>query len=169
MAKPKTFYVRLRPFNKKRGYLVRNIGIQGIRFTTRWKQVSSEKAKMLEACCQPHDPEMEIPLFDIKTKSEALGIEEEERDTLGAKATFKVKDAEAVPDNSFREAPKPRFDDLTGRIVSDNVPEGERVDQEPTEKAEDTDSAEAEDTDSVEPAPSIRTKPKGRRTRTRKA
>jgi hypothetical protein len=149
MAKPKSYFVRIKPYNKKRGYLVRNYMHRGVRFTTRWKEVTAAVAAELELTVQPHDPDEEIPLFDVKTKGEAMEIEAEERDNADRpKLVSRVKDAERIPDRKFRDD-RPKFHE-------DEV----------------TDAAFTADQDSeieAEPAPSLKpkSKSKGRRARSR--
>ncbi len=153
MANPKTYFVRIKPHNKKRGYLVRNYMHRGVRFTTRWKEVSAATANELQHSVQPHDVEEEIPLFDIKTKDEALEIEAEERDaTVLPKKISRVKDAERIPDRKFRND-KPE-------IIGDEIVEGEDF-----ESAEEVDQK----IDAL-PAPSLKPakkKSSKRRSRTR--
>jgi len=154
MAKPKkhrTFFVRIKPFNKKRGFLMRNYMTGGVRFTTRWKEVSARKARELESKIQPHDPEAEIPLFDIKTKAEAEAIEEKERDDQG-KPSSRVKEAELVPDSKFRDD-RPSLDEETGEVVS-NVEPGEIVGDE--DAPVDANKDQSEEPAEAVPAPSLR-------------
>lgn len=159
MAKPKTYFVRLKLYNRKRGYLVRNFMYRGVRFTTRWKEVSAVMAAELQDLVQPHDPEMEIALFDVKTKSEAEEIEADERDS-GARNVARVKDAEPVPDRKFR-SDRPTLDDATGEIMeSDSIEAADMIDP-----ADDDD-----DELDAAPAPSLKkksTRKKSARTRTR--
>lgn len=152
----KTYLVRLKPYSKRRGYLCRNFMTGGVRFTTRWKEVSARKARELEALCQPHDREGEIPLFDIKTREEALEIEEKERDESG-KPSSRVKEAELVPDSKFRDD-RPTLNE-DGEIVS-NVEPAEIVDPQGSDDGDGEDQPEAP----AEPAPSLR--PRGAGTRT---
>lgn len=158
MVKPKTFYVRVKPYNKKRGYLIRNYMIRGVRFTTRWKEISAAKANLLQYEFQPHDVEEEIPIFDIKSESEALAIEADDRDKNGGhiRPDARVKEAERIPDRKFRDD-KPRFDDETGEITSDHVEAAETVDQ-PVET----------EPDAVELAPKVKSPKKSPRARARK-
>jgi hypothetical protein len=129
MAKPKTYFVRVKPYNKRRGYLVRNFMHRGVRFTNRWKEVSAAVAQELETLTQPHELVDEIPLFDIKTQTEALAVEEKERDNgIAPKRIARVKDAERVPDRRFRDD-RPQFDEESGEIVDDHVEAGEAVEE----------------------------------------
>jgi len=150
MAQPKTFFVRVKPYNKRRGFLVRNFMHRGVRFTNRWKEVSAAAAQDLDTLFQPHAPGDEIPLFDVKTQTEALIVEEQERDRgVEPKRIARVKDAERVPDRQFRDD-RPRIDEESGEIVDDHVEAGEAVDaQDPA------------------PAPRIRKKKTKPRARTR--
>lgn len=152
----KTFFVRLKPYNLRRGCLVRNYQYRGIRFTNRWKEVSEAKAIELEPLIQPHDEEAEIPLFDIKSKDEAMVIEADERDDASGKPTAKVTKAERVPDRKFREEPKgPTVDEDTGEIVeADDVEPAEVIDAAPASEPE--------------PAPKVRSGKKSRSRRSSK-
>jgi hypothetical protein len=135
MTNPTTYLVRIKPYNKRRGFLVRNYTFRGVRFTDRWKEVSAATASELEELIQPHDREAEIPLFEIYTKDEALAVEEKERDN-GKRIVTRVKDAEPVPDSDLRND-KPKLNPVTGEIER-NVEPAEVIDQDP------------------EPAPSVR-------------
>ena len=146
MTAPKTYYVRLKPYNKRRGFLCVNYMTNGVRFTTRWKEVSARKARELETLCQPHDTDYVIPLFDIKTKEEALAIEEEERDS-GVPAVARVKDAERVPDKAFRDD-KPEIKDELDEIES-SADTDELLNEE-------TPKAAAKEYRKASPAPSLR-------------
>lgn len=143
---PKTYFVRVKPYNKRRGYLCRNFMVGGKRFSLRWTEVSAAKAKELEEMTQPHDRDAEIPLFDIVTKEKAQAIEQEERDA-DLKPVYRVKDAERVPDRAFRDD-KPKIDEETGEIFSDVEP------AETVEKSDDDPAEEPEE--EVAPAPSLR-------------
>jgi hypothetical protein len=145
MTNPSTYLVRLKPYNKRRGFLVRNYTYRGVRFTDRWKEVSRATAGELEELIQPHDREAEIPLFEIYTKAEALAVEEKERDA-GKRIVTRVKDAEPVPDSDLRND-KPKLNPETGEIER-SVEPAEVIEQDP------------------EPAPSMRAKKKRTRKRT---
>ena len=167
MSKPKSYLVRLKPYNKRRGFLCRNFMVGGVRFTTRWKEVSARRARDLEERIQPHDLEAEIPLFDIKTREQALAIEDKERDELG-RPTSRVKEAEMVADSAFRNDRPTMNDD--GEIVS-NVEPAEIVDSSEATAESDEDLADAKEPEAApEPeaempaavaAPSVKA-PKGR-------
>lgn len=156
MSKPKSYFVRLKPYNKRRQHLCRGFMTGGVRFTDRWLEVSARKARELEGMVQPHDPEAEIPLFDVKTAQEAKAIEEKERDENG-KPSSRVKDAERVPDSKFRND-KPEFND-EGEIVS-NVEPAEIVEP-PSDAAPPADDQDEDSEDAPKeaaPAPSLRAK-----------
>jgi len=141
-----TYLVRLKPYNRKREYFVRNYSWRGHRFTERWAEVSAAVAEQLRGLMQPHDLSMEIPLFDVCTKDEALKIEEKEA-SAGQPAT-KVKDATPVPDSDLRDD-KPKFNAATGKIER-HVEPAEKVDNvKPIAETEISD-------DDVAPAPSLR-------------
>lgn len=150
-----TYFVRLKPYNKRRGHLVRNYTFRGVRFNERWKEVSAATAQELEELTQPHDPEAELPLFEIYTKDEALAVEERERDD-GKRVKVRVKDAEPVPDSDFRDD-KPKLNPETGEIER-NVEPAEVI-------GEDDDPDEDAD---PEPAPSLRSGKKRSKARSRK-
>ena len=113
-----TVFVRIKPYNKRKGYLCRTYMTGGVRFTTRWQEVSAGKGRELAELMQPHDHEQEIPLFDIKTRDEAKAIEEREVDE-GKRNVARVKDAPRVADRDFRND-RPVVDEYSGdtfRIV----------------------------------------------------
>lgn len=146
MSKPKTYFVRVKPYHKRRGYLVHNYVHRGQRFTTRWTEVSRIVAEQLEVVTQPHDPESEIPVFDVVTRDVALEIEEKERDEQG-RPSSRVKDAEKVPDAKFRETASHVNDD--GEIETH------------VSEPDDSESHEASSTDPA-PAPKIRARARKR-------
>lgn len=154
MSTQTTYLVRLKPYNKKRGFLVRNYTWRGHRFTDRWSEVSSAVARELEQLIQPHDQEAELPLFDIYTRDEAAEVEEKERDkAMPGEKVARTKDADVVPDSDFRDD-KPKLNPETGKIER-NV--------EPAEVIE-----PADEDPEPEPAPSLRSGKKATKKRTRK-
>jgi len=144
-----TYFVRLCPYNKRRGFLARNYTYQGQRFSSRWVRVSAMRAKELGELTQPHDTEIDIPLFEIKTESEALDLEQRARDN-GEKITARVKDAPVVPDSAFRDD-RPKVNLETGAIEEPSIEPAETV-----EKVSKIEEADFKDDDDVAPAPSIR-------------
>lgn len=145
-----TYHVRLKPYNKRKGYLVRNYIHRGVRFTERWSVVSAAIAHELVDLVQPHASDDEIPLFDVKTEQEAVAIESKERDDgLGIK---RVAAAAPITDKSFRHD-GPKFNKKTGEIEDDNEPaEVINAPKAPVEKDDLAEASKAE----VQPAPSLR-------------
>jgi len=75
-----TKLVRVRPYNPKRGQLVRRYMVKGIRFDVNrgWYKVDDELAKYLATVTNdPNDPES-TPVFDVLTEKEALKLEQDE-------------------------------------------------------------------------------------------
>lgn len=156
MSTPKTVFVRLKPYNKRKGYLCRNYMIGGVRFTGRWQEVSAAKARELSELKQPHDHEGEIPLFDIKTREQAKAIEEQELDE-GKRNVARVKDAVRIADREFRDD-RPVVDD-SGELVRE-VEAGEVIEDPAVLAAAAKARAAAElsagERRDVAPAPSLR-------------
>lgn len=152
MSKPNVYFVRLKPYNKKRGYLARNYMYRGVRLTERWKKVSSAMAHEIEALVQPHDIEEEIPLCDVCTEPEAKKIEDKERDKLGAPSSL-VSEAEPLPNRKFREVKQ----DLDGDGELMNAPEpAETIAKDEIKDIKPSEPDFDSDDDDPEPAPSLR-------------
>jgi hypothetical protein len=79
-----TVLVRLRPYDKRRGCVLRSLTVFHMRFLEKrgWYEVEREMAEMLRPFKQPPygeiPPELTPLAFEIREKDEAIAIEEEE-------------------------------------------------------------------------------------------
>ena len=112
MAKTK-MYVRLKPFNRKRGHMLRRYAYRGVRFYEgRWYKVPEVLAKGLGEIRQRHG-DIDAPYaFDVASEDQAREIEQTERmrDELEKR---KVQNAEVVGATEVRE------DSLRGALTTD--------------------------------------------------
>lgn len=92
-------FVRLKPFNPKRGYKIRRYHIGGILFREDrgWYRMRDEAllAKLERLTQDPSDPDSK-PLFDICSEKEAMALDDKEQ----------VKEGRAAPKQAQAVAPR---------------------------------------------------------------
>lgn len=73
-------YVRLKPYNKNRGHVLRRYSYRSTRFYEgRWYKVDESLAQQLSGLHQQHHNPDSPLAFDVATEAQALSIEAEER------------------------------------------------------------------------------------------
>lgn len=103
MAKSKSqMYIRLKPYNPKRGHVLRRYSFSGLRFYEgRWYKVPETLAQDLSELHQRHGDEDSPYAFDVATQGEARAIETKERAKLEEERR-KVEGAELVAASEVR-------------------------------------------------------------------
>ena len=109
-----TLLVRLKPYNPRRGLVLRRFTYRGIKFHEErgWYRVDAEVAEYLRTVRQVHGDEHSPLAFDVHTEDEAQVIEDEEsRPATRKKASDPVQattSAPVVPPKARDKAAKPR-------------------------------------------------------------
>ena len=115
MAKTQHLYVRLKPYNRKRGHVLRRYTYRGVRFFEgRWYKVPEALARELSDLHQRHGDEDAPLAFDVATEVQARAIEEKERKKLEEEQR-KLSNAEAVSAREIRE------DAVRGMLTTEDV------------------------------------------------
>ena len=97
-------YVRLKPFNKKRGHVLRRYSYRGVRFYEgRWYKVPEKLAQELGEVRQRHGDIDSPYAFDVATQEQARKIEDEEQ-RRKEEELRKVQNAEVVGATEVRES-----------------------------------------------------------------
>ncbi len=109
-----TRYVRLKPYNKRRGHLVRTYTYEGMKFVGErgWTTVSLSMGEKLKTLRQDENDPDSAKLFDVCTRAEADALEREEQTRTGPLA---VADAQRAAVMNRTPAPRPATDRLTRR------------------------------------------------------
>jgi hypothetical protein len=119
-----TMLVRLKPYNPKRGYLLRRFTYRGIRFQEErgWYRVDEEIAKYLSDVRQVDSDLDSSPAFDVCTEEEARALEEKERREKRQRArvgeAINVNETAAEP-RSPRSSPAGDDEDLDEEDASE--------------------------------------------------
>lgn len=123
MAKVTYLYVRLKPYNPKRGHVLRRLGFRGVRFYEgRWYKVREGLARELADLHQKHHNEDSPLAFDVATQKQARDIEEKERKKLEVEKR-KLANAEVVGATEVRPS------QVRGSLGSADLPENGKDDE----------------------------------------
>ena len=119
-----THFVRIKPFNPKKGYKVRTYTYGGTKYVEEqgWYQVADDKlaAELRELTQAAYDGESP-PLFDVCTRDEALAIEKRERAAKDVRSTVETA-AEAAVDRAAKPRPGlERARRLAGTLTTDDL------------------------------------------------
>lgn len=116
-------YVRLKPYDKKRGYLVRRYNIGGHEFLTDgesgrpiWSRVTVKAAEFLKTLRQKENDPDSKPLFDVVTPPEYAAIAQREQDL--ALAQLDVRSATVNVPASARVPVVDRISGAAGRAAA---------------------------------------------------
>lgn len=102
-AQPKKLFVRLKPYNPKRGHVLRRYAYRGIRFYEgRWYKVPTALAKELAQVHQKHGDEDSPFAFDVATERQAHELEERER-RKHEEEIRRVRNADVVSASEVRD------------------------------------------------------------------
>lgn len=124
----KQLYVRLKPYNPRRGFVLRRYSFRGLRFLEgHWYRVPIDLAKQLGEVHQRHNDEDSPLAFDVATQAQAEAIEDAERKREEAERR-KLSNAEVVGARSIRE--QDIRGDLTTRDLAREV-EAEDAEEQP--------------------------------------
>lgn len=119
MAKAKHLYVRLKPYNPKRGHVLRRYTYRAVRFHEgRWYKVPEALARELSDLHQRHGDEDSPLAFDVATEGQARDIEEKERKKLEEEKR-KLDNAEMIGAREIRE------DALRGTLTTEDAPKSD--------------------------------------------
>ena len=124
-----TMLVRLKPYNKKKGHILRRYTYRGIRFqgTRGWYRVTKEVADYLAQVFQLPGDEDSAQAFDVCTESEAKKLDKLEahhaRGATPAEEAADATDAVAVDGSLGTAAPAP---DGGGDLKTGNLPQNRK-------------------------------------------
>ncbi len=122
-----TMLVRLKPFNKKKGHVLRRYTYRGIRFDVNrgWSRVERPVAQYLRDVRQVSGDQDSPPAFDVCTESEARALDEKE-----AEAARVSTPAEKATRVSVARSDAPGAADLTTNDLPSS-PRGARSEKKP--------------------------------------
>lgn len=109
--------VRLKPYNKKRGCVIKRIMIRGVRFdeSKGWYRVSRAFADHLETIHQDYYDEDSPLAFDIMSQDDAIKLEEKEKKASEAKAEASAPRAAPAAARPVERAGALTTSDLPGK------------------------------------------------------
>lgn len=133
-----TMFVRIKPYNPRKGYVLRRVTVEGQRFDEdRWYEVGAEFAARLEKLRQKdHKPESP-PAFDVVTREQADEMDARRRREAERSA------ATATKVTSTRDLPRSR----SMRAATEEEPPRRRAAKEEPEADENAEPAEEETED----------------------
>lgn len=115
---PDTILIRLKPYDRKRGFVLRRYSFMGMRFREDqgWYEVEQEVAALVKEIKQPPvgdtPPELAPLAFDIMTADAAVVMEEEQRKAKEERAKAVSPHRMAAPE---------------GVLTTDDLPKPDRV------------------------------------------
>jgi hypothetical protein len=116
-------YIRLKPYNPKRGHVLRRYTYRGVRFYEgRWYNVPEALARELADVHQRHGNEDSPLAFDVATQTQAREIEDAERKKLEEERR-KLENAEVVAATEIRD------DQVRGALSTADLPKDEPADE----------------------------------------
>jgi len=134
-------FVRIRPYDKRRGQLVRRYVYRGFRFEVErgWYEVEDHIAEALEGVLTfPDNPDSK-PVFDVSTRedAEALARAEYEAQNPERKISEAIAGAQTVTEDKMTPAPDgaPKPKGKRGRKAKDETPADDESEPEAEEPA----------------------------------
>jgi hypothetical protein len=141
-----SMFVRLKPYNPRRGYVRRRQMVEGVRFDVdhNWYRIDDHAfAERLRAMTQDESDPESPALFDVCTESEARSIQERERERKGSasvddaaasKPEAARRPASTVTTKDTRRAGQDWPDDMNGdgSDMIDPDPDGKELGGDPT-------------------------------------
>jgi len=112
MTTPKTLFVRLKPYNPAKGFVVQRLVVQGVRFMAgHWYEVNAKLATVLSTIHETPD-NLETPLaFDILSREQAKALEAKELATAARANIQRGEVAHAELVRTGAEDPDPQAEE----------------------------------------------------------
>ena len=119
-----TMLVRLKPYNKKKGHILRRYTYRGLRFqeSRGWTRVRKEIADYLEKVHQIPGDEDSPLAFDVHSDAEAQAIDKKEAQD----AQEKTPAEQATEVAEAREEPEPPAPDEGGDLKTADLPQNRK-------------------------------------------
>lgn len=171
-----TMFVRLKPYNPRKGYVRRRQMVEGVRFDVdhNWYRIDDHAfAERLRAMTQDDADPDSAALFDVCTEAEARAIQERERERKGAAS---VDDAVASKPETARKRSASTVttkdakasadwpEDMNGdQPMIDPDPNGDELDGDPTPPRASEIGKIPDEPAAPEPAPATKPRTRGKR------